>query len=421
MDRKRKIIAALADLKQDIAGPIPVDIISKWQQSGKTRHDQKTILAPLERQGYLVSTDSAGLSRLTAERDLLEVLNLVSIPKEIIFNIGRQIGGRGVGIWAADNSQMFYPADRVSAGVLLDRMAAAQKVIHQQPVQVGMGIHKGKFWEIGQGMFGEEADLIEQVAENFTEGKEILISDALKEELDAKLQSGLIKREDLNSFDRSFFTLNYDELGQDFHRFKLPDPEVLADLEDKHFYPFAFSRDFFVALKQMDLRAEARERLNEYFFNRVVILVKVYHQKERLLLDQLTDWVVVNALLNEIIVKYDVDTIKSNGDVGIFVTEKNSEALEMAEEILQYMKSTDDQVSIGIARGDVLIFNLEGGGKDIAGGAVNLASKISEDVPDKNSLYVDSSVEIPKNHLHKYDKFALDRSGLKLNGHKFHG
>lgn len=113
MERKRKIIAALADLKQEIAGPIPVDIVSKWSRSAKTPQQQKIILEPFERRGYLVASDSAGLSRLSGERTLLEVMKMVSEPKEIIYLLGRKIGGEGVGVWAADNSLMFYP-DRKS-------------------------------------------------------------------------------------------------------------------------------------------------------------------------------------------------------------------------------------------------------------------------------------------------------------------
>jgi class 3 adenylate cyclase len=415
MDRKRKIIASLADLRQDIAGPIPVSIISQWQQSGKTRHDQKVILEPCEREGFIVSTDSAGLSRLTAERNLLDVLDLVSQPKEVIYAMGKQIGGRGVGTWTADNSQMFYPADKVSTHQLLDRMAAAQKVIHRGVVQVGMGIHKGLFWEIGQGMFGEEVDLVEAVAENYTEGKEIVVSETVRGELDPKFHGLLSPREDLKNFEKKFYSVDYDDLGGDFHLFKFPDP---AALDKNHFYPFAFSNDFFVALKQMQSSARAMEKLMGYFFEKTVLLVKVYHKKERLLLDQLTDWVVVNAILNEIAVKYDVELIKSNGDLGIFVAERDSEAIALGEEILQFMKKTDDQVSVGIAQGDILIFNLDGGGKDLAGGAVNIASKISEDIPDRNTLYIDSSVAVPAHHLEKYESFVMEKSGVRLKGLK---
>jgi len=135
-----------------------------------------------------------------------------------------------------------------------------------------------------------------------------------------------------------------------------------------------------------------------------------------LLLNQLTDWVVVNAILNEIAVKYDVQLIKSNGDLAIFVTDQPNEALELAEEVFLSMSVSDDKVSIGLSRGEVLIFNLESGAKDIAGGPINVASKISEDLDEQNTLYVEKSVIIPAHRAHKYEDFVVEKSGVILAG-----
>lgn len=58
MNKKRKIITSLADLKQDIAGPIPVEIISEWVKSEHDEGEQMRILRPYKRDGYVVSADS---------------------------------------------------------------------------------------------------------------------------------------------------------------------------------------------------------------------------------------------------------------------------------------------------------------------------------------------------------------------------
>jgi hypothetical protein len=172
----------------------------------------------------------------------------------------------------------------------------------------------------------------------------------------------------------------------------------------------------------MDAAPEHRQVLQSYFRQKIVMLVKVYHQKTRLLLDQLTDWVVVNAILSEMAVKYDLQTVKSNGDLAIFVTDEVNEALGLAEEILTSMAASEDRVSIGLAAGEVMLFDLAGGaGRDIAGGPVNIASKISEDIPDQDSLYVDSSIAIPAHHLSKYEKYRLEKSGVVLEGRRFCG
>lgn len=413
MNKKRKIITSLSDLKQDIAGPIPVEIVSEWVKSGHAAGDQTRILTPYEREGYVVSSDSSGLSRLTAERSLFEVMRIVSEPKEIIFQLGRGIGGRGVGVWAADNSQMFYPDETVEVGRLIDTMSAAQKLIHRGPLQVGMAIHKGRFWEIGGGMFGEDADLVEAVAEDFTSAKEIVLSESVRELWDESQHELLALREDLGHFEKAFYSLDYDDLGNFSHEIVLPTYE---ELTEEHFYPFPFTQEFFLAMKSMQESEASMERMQKYYSVKTVLLIKVYHQKMRFLLDQLTDWVVVNAILNEIAVKYDVELVKSNGDLAIFVAESDAEAVDLAEEVLLSMKDSEDKVSIGLARGDVLVFDLDGGGRDIAGGPVNVASKVSEDINDKNSLYVEASVKVPLSHLPHYEEFEISKSGVILKG-----
>ncbi len=422
MERKRKIIAALADLKQEIAGPIPVDIVSKWSRSAKTPQQQKIILEPFERRGYLVASDSAGLSRLSGERTLLEVMKMVSEPKEIIYLLGRKIGGEGVGVWAADNSLMFYPQEKVGAGLLLETMSAAQKQIGRGPLQVGIGLHRGTFWEIGRGMFGEEAELVEKVAEEYTAAGEIVVSETVRADWGSDQHFRLRRREDLAQIEKDFFSLNYDGMGPEHVDFPLPDP---AELRAEHFYPFPFDTDFFLALKKMGRTAagddteQNQKVLQSYAHRKIVLLVKVYHKSMRLLLDQLTDWVVVNAILNEMAVKYDVRTVKSNGDLAIFVADDVNEALGLAEEVLTSMAASDDRVSIGLAAGDVLLFDLEGGGSDIAGGPVNIASKISEDIAEQDSLYVDQSVVVPAHHLSRYEPYRLEKSGIVLRGLRY--
>lgn len=417
MERKRKILAALADLKQEVAGQVPVGIIKSWQNSVRSAESQREILKPFEREGYFVTSDSSGLSRLTTERSLLEVMKIVSEPKEIIYNLGKEIGGRGVGIWAADNTAMYYDAAGVKAEQLIEKMAAAQKQIHGGPLQIGMGIHRGKFWELGNSLFGEEADLIENASEDFTEAKEIILSESVCQDLGGNWKNFLALREDLTEFKVPFYSLNYDHLGD----WEGLDRRFLIAPTAEHFYPFPFSSEFFLALKKVqDFNSDNEVKsLDKFFQNKVVILIKTYHHRERFLLQELTEWVVVNAIWNEIVAKYDVEVVKSNGDLGIFVADEDSEAVEFAEDLLMSSRSINDTVSIGLARGDVLLFDLDSGGKDIAGGAVNIASKISEDIPERNSLYIEASVQVPMNHSSKYEKFVIEKSKVLIGGLKY--
>jgi class 3 adenylate cyclase len=413
MERKRKIIAALADLRQEIAGTVPVDIVSKWSTSSRSAEMQTEILRPFERRGFLVSSDSAGLSRLTAERSLLEVMNIVSIPKESIFAVGRAIGGRGLGVWAADNTEMFYD-EKVGARQVVEAMAAAQKHIHSGLLQVGIGIDYGTFWEIGLGMFGMEAEILEEVAEDQTSAKEIILSETVREHLEKDFATNLVLREDLKT-GSGFYTLNYDNYGDHLIRHALEfDP-----FDRQNLYPLPFDSDFFMALKQMEASEEARIKLEKYFVDKTVILIKIYHQKTPLLLNQLTDWVVMNAVLNEIAVKYDLKMVKSNGELGIFVADSQTEAVEFAEDVLLSLRKTQDSVSIGLSAGEILLFDLDQGGMEIAGGPVNIASKISEDIVERNTLFVHETVKIPATHSAKFEPFSMEKSSVTLRGQKY--
>lgn len=417
MERKRKIIAALADLKQEVAGTVPVDIVGAWQRvADRTVEAQAEVLRPYERKGYLVCTDSAGLSALTAEKSLLEVMKLVSEPKEIIYEFGRAIGGEGVGVWAADNSQMFYDAGKVGAEEVLLAMVAVQKQLASGVLQVGMGITAGTFWQLGQGIFGPSAEVMEEVAEDHTAGREIVVDSAFRRKL-----LGLwpdiweLKRESGVGGARKFYSVNYEEgalrgavgIGN------------LGKLGGDDVYPLPFDKKFFGALHRLDGDTGALDELGHYFHNKVVVLIRVYHPGGRLLLDELTDWVVMNAVLTEIAAKYAVQLVKSNGMLGIYVVDSDTEAVEFAEDVLLNMRRAGDNVSIGLARGEVLLFDLDGGGREIAGGPVNVASKIAEDIVEKDTFYVDESVVIPAHHLTKFERYVMDRSRVTLCGWRY--
>lgn len=120
-------IKSVAMLTQEIAGNIPIDLIHKWNMGAKTKDRQGELLKPYIIYGVAVSSDSAGLSKLSSSRPLLEVVWLIHQPKEIIFARGRAIGGRPIGIWAADNTFMFYPSDTCAPADVIAAIVQAQE------------------------------------------------------------------------------------------------------------------------------------------------------------------------------------------------------------------------------------------------------------------------------------------------------
>jgi hypothetical protein len=173
------ISPALADLSQDIAGPIPVKIVEAWIKSDQSAESHEAILAPYKKTGTIVSSDASGLSKLSAGRSLIEVMKLVSEPKEILHSYGKAIGGHAVGIWAADNTQMFYDQS-IDVNDVVKQMVGAQFAIKDVLVDIGIGIHQGSCFEIGGGLYGFDADTIEDFTEDESNAKEIIISDKTK-------------------------------------------------------------------------------------------------------------------------------------------------------------------------------------------------------------------------------------------------
>src|SRR5947207_1008118 len=138
-----KIIPALADLTQDIAGPVPIQLLHDWANGEQDIGAAQALLASFRTEGTVVSSDTSGLSRLTQAMDLLDVLSLISQPKEILHALGREIGGRAIGTWIADNTEMFYPAG-LQPDTVVNAMAEVQFRIQERlRVRIGMCIHSG--------------------------------------------------------------------------------------------------------------------------------------------------------------------------------------------------------------------------------------------------------------------------------------
>ena len=165
------------DLPPSAGEPLPLELIAEWTRSAQTHEVARALLGPHTRRGTLVSSDSAGLTRLTRERPLIEILSMLSQPKELIHAFGRAIGGRSIGIWAADNTEMFYDASIEPERVVAMLLTAMARIADECELGIGMAAHVGEFFELGGGVYGPDADRVEAVAEEHTQGGELLITD----------------------------------------------------------------------------------------------------------------------------------------------------------------------------------------------------------------------------------------------------
>ncbi|MFY0577777.1 hypothetical protein ACN28S_28770 [Cystobacter fuscus] len=172
---------SLFDVAQDIVGGLPIKLIEQWLGSEQTHADALRLLQPFQVRGYNVVSDSAGLTRLSRQRGLIEILALIDQPKQLVHGLGTALGGRGVGIWAADNTQMFYPPSVAPESLVSMLLTVQDEVQRGCQIRIGLGAHFGEFYDLSGGLYGAQSDAIEELAENHTEGGEVVISQALRE------------------------------------------------------------------------------------------------------------------------------------------------------------------------------------------------------------------------------------------------
>jgi len=80
--------------------------------------------------------------------------------------------------------------------------------------------------------------------------------------------------------------------------------------------------------------------------------------------------------------------VKVAGPIGIYTFEDPALALGFAETFRRELAREGIEVRIGVDAGPVVVFALAGGGMDIAGGPVNIASKLAQDCGAWGKLYL---------------------------------
>lgn len=393
---------SLADLRQDIAGVIPADLVLNWNGTRKTatRHDQ--LLAPYRVQGTIVSTDSAGLSKLTQRYTLAQVMKLVSEPKEVIHSYGTAIGGEAIGIWAADNSQMFFP-DTIDPARVVAQMLAVQARVKSLQVQVGIGIHSCACYKVGGGLFGQGADFIEAIAEDETSGGELVLSEDIYLRLAGSVRAAAQARQDLQEKGSLWSLTNF--------------PGIVEAVEGGNpLYPTPFDATFFQRLRSASVEALGQEEFPEYRTTRTVAFVKVAHREHEFLLDSFTDMSLINVAVRRIAASHGGDVVKSNGSLAIVLFPDGQAAVPFAREVIEENRRLGFDAHVGLTQGEVYLFPLANGEREIAGNPVNIASKLAEDSGLEGVLVEDS---VAHGELARQgEPFRLTISKVELTGRR---
>ncbi len=372
--KRKDLIPALADLSQDIAGPIPVELVKEWTASGGTKAEHDALLGRYERHGAMVSSDTAGLSKMSVGASLVDVMKWVHEPKTVIYRCGKAVGGQAVGVWSADNTQMFYP-DSVSVDDVVFAMVRAQREIEALRVNVGIGIHYGTVYHVAGGLFGKQADFIEDITEDESEGGQILVSKQVLQ----KLGPAFFHARPFGDV----FEIDHKNLAVDVH----------GQEDAVGMYPAPFHSGFYRDLERYDGGWWQRKRMAwRYEREGVIILFRVFHERESKLLDEFLQQSYVNAFVHRELTKTRIELVKSNGSLAIFVTQNEKEAIHFGRTLLERAKNAGYKANVGIARGALMVFDLDEGGRDVAGSPINLASKLAEDTQERGRLFVDHSL-----------------------------
>jgi hypothetical protein len=401
------------DLSQDIVEYVPSEIIENWLGTKRTSLNARKILKQNQVEGTLVSTDTSGLSKLSMQKDLIEVLAIINKPKELVYSYGKSIGGRAVGIWAADNTQMFYPST-IKIDTILSMLIDLQREIAKTcKVKIGIGVHTGKFYDVGNGMYGPESNFIENIAENFVEGGEIAVSEK---------SVGLIKNKNAFSFSERKDLVS--EFGKVYRLNKGPKAKRLSKID--YNYPIPFSREFQNDIRELH-ESKGLKKLNQlrekYIKEKVIVLIERerFEAKsyETVILNDFSLYGIMSKIALKLLIDYEGKRIKTIDNLGIYAFSDPEEAMEFTEHFKFDLGGYNLRCKAGISKGEVIIFDLPSGKRDIAGSPINIISKIVQDNGQLDKIYLTEEI-INEFKAEKSDLFkpiSFEASGVKIKAY----
>ncbi|MEV0347712.1 adenylate/guanylate cyclase domain-containing protein [Nonomuraea sp. NPDC050680] len=376
------------DTERRSAAGLPLALIEQWRDTGQSHEDARRLLGRYATRGYSVVSDSAGLTKLSQRLGLLEVLALIDRPKRILHARARAIGGEAVGVWAADNAQMFHP-ESADAGVLLSALLKVQDEIERScRVRIGIGAHFGSFYGLAGGLYGPEADAIEDIAENHTEGGELAVTGAVVDRLPPGHSFVLRRKDGPESL-----------VGAVYHVLDGPRPDDARPVEDLR-YPIPYSAAFYADLLRLERCPEDVELAGrlaaEHLRDRTVVLVERSVAAAETPELGLLRGLALSAVLRETGLVFmparGAVEIKIAGPLALYLFEEAAPAVRFARRLRAGLAEHEIVCRIGVAAGLVLAGETPGGGWDVAGAPVNLASKMAQDLGRPGRVYLSEAV-----------------------------
>lgn len=367
--------AALADLTRDIAGDLPDGLVAAWEDPGRrTSELARALLEPFAREGFVVCTDTSGLSRMATTLPLPRVLKAIREPKQHVHALGSGLGGRAIGTWVADNTEMLYPID-----VDLDALLAGMIRLHELGlVGIGFCLHEGTFYEVGGGLHGPDADLVEVLAEVHTSGG------------DSLLTPPVLARIDPTAFPTT--AIEIPGIGTAWSATtQLPAPPLLGTTT----YPQPFDDRMGALLDALGPDDDLAPIDAAYRREATVVLAHRVRRPGAEPLVQTIEDLVADRRFQQLA----IDTLRAatpwwnvGGGLALAAFDDGAAAVEAAQTIRATCRAAGLQTSSGVTAGPVYRFPMPGGRTELAGDPVNRASKLAEDLGIPGALRIARSV-----------------------------
>lgn len=354
---------------------LPQEILEEWIASSGNSEDAERLLAPYIVYGTVLISDAGGLSKLSSEYDLIDLLSIIHAPKKTIHALGSAIGGVSVGRWVADNTTMFFPED-TSKDALRNLLQSLQCHLSSHKVRTGVGMHTDYFYKIGDTLFGPALERFDEIAENEVNAGEVWVSQEASTHLELEKHFGLTP-----------------STSPEFHVLPSFEAPAMDVLENQTSYPHAFSEDFYSMLDIYTATGDSSVKIvmtQLCSVTKSVVFLK-YHAQPGTTLSSFMDRVLISLLWKKKVAEVaeicTMQCIKADGSIAILLADDGGHVKNQASTLIDFLKTNGFEVSMGVDTGEIFLFNL-GGGMDVAGEAVNVASKLSEDLGEKGTGYM---------------------------------
>jgi hypothetical protein len=300
----------------------------------------------------------------------------------------------------------------VAPGVLLDAVAETQaRITESCDVGIGMAVHYGEFYDIGGGLYGRDADMVERLAEHDARSGEVLVTAAMVDRVAHGADARFTPARDLQTVDES-------------RVFRFATSARMAGLAVTAVrYPHPFPEEFFSRLSALgtapDREAAKQAIYEQYLRDRVIVFLSVEREPSAGGLGTLLDDLVINAVMETVIGRLPgaaAHVTGIGGGIAILAFEQADEAVDLAITLRALFMQNAMMVKIGIDRGPVLFFANSRGRSGITGDPVNIASKISEDAGAVGRINITARAAAAMTHLPPCNPFQTTISGVTLAG-----